>query len=186
MQYLVRLINRIWSCLQKARAREWQRATMTSFGQCGDGVHLSPYSTFISPENITIGNNVHIGFNAWFRADGGLTIGDNTHISRNCVIFTASHNYEGELLPYDETYITKPVVIGKNVWIGMNVMIVPGVTIGEGAIIALGTVVTKEVPPQAIIGGPEHRILKYRDEKHYREQERKRRYSGHGGKPYLP
>ena len=152
------------------------------FGCCGKRVHLSPFSTFIEPRNMRVGDNVHIGFNGWFRADGGLEIGDNTHISRNCVIFTSSHNYEGERLPYDNTYIQKPVQIGKNVWLGMNVMIVPGVTIGDGAIIALGTVVVKDVPPLAVVGGYGKRILKYRDKEHYEKLEKEGLYGGVEGK----
>ena len=55
-----------------------------------------------------------------------------------------------------------PVVIGNDVWIGESAKILSGVTIGDGAIVAAGAVVTKDVPPYAIVGGVPARIIKYR------------------------
>ncbi len=46
-------------------------------------------------------------------------------------------------------------------------MILPGITIGEGAVVAAGSVVTKDVPPLAVVGGNPARIIKNRDEKVY-------------------
>jgi len=54
------------------------------------------------------------------------------------------------------------IVIGNDVWIGTRAMIKGGVTIGDGAIVAMGAVVTKDVPPYAIVGGVPARIIKYR------------------------
>ena len=56
----------------------------------------------------------------------------------------------------------KKVVIGNDVWIGVNATVLRGVTIGDGAVIAAGAVVTKDVPPYAIVGGVPARIIKYR------------------------
>lgn len=52
--------------------------------------------------------------------------------------------------------------IGSDVWIGHNVKIIEGVTIGHGAIIAAGSVVTKDVPPYAIVGGVPAKIIRNR------------------------
>ena len=52
--------------------------------------------------------------------------------------------------------------IGNDVWIGNNVTILSGVDIGDGAVIAAVAVVTKDVPPFAIVGGVPAKILKYR------------------------
>ena len=54
------------------------------------------------------------------------------------------------------------VTIGNDVWIGGNVTILRGVSIGNGAILAAGAVVTKDVPPYAIVGGVPARVIKYR------------------------
>lgn len=52
--------------------------------------------------------------------------------------------------------------IGNDVWIGDRVVIMSGVKIGDGAIIAAGAVVTKDVPPYAVVGGVPARVIKYR------------------------
>ena len=52
--------------------------------------------------------------------------------------------------------------IGNDVWIGSNAIILRGIKIGDGAIIAAGAVVTKDVPPYAVVGGIPARLLKFR------------------------
>lgn len=52
--------------------------------------------------------------------------------------------------------------IGDDVWIGERAMVMSGVTVGQGAIIAAGAVVTKDVPPYAIVGGIPAKVIKYR------------------------
>lgn len=53
-------------------------------------------------------------------------------------------------------------VIGNDVWIGSNVLILGGRIIGDGAIVAAGSVVTKDVPDYAIVGGIPAKIIRYR------------------------
>lgn len=54
------------------------------------------------------------------------------------------------------------IVIGNDVWVGINAIIMSGITIGDGAVIAAGAIVTKDVPPYAVVGGTPARIIKYR------------------------
>ena len=57
------------------------------------------------------------------------------------------------------------VVIGNDVWVGQHAIVVAGVrTIGDGSVIGAGSVVTKDVPPYAIVGGVPARIIRYRFE----------------------
>ena len=55
----------------------------------------------------------------------------------------------------------KKVKIGNDVWIGSNATILPGVEIQDGAIIAAGSIVTKDVPKNAVVAGNPARIIKY-------------------------
>ena len=58
-----------------------------------------------------------------------------------------------------------PIKIGNDVWIGARAIILDGVTIGDGAIIGAGAIVTKDVPPYAIVGGVPGKVLHYRFDK---------------------
>lgn len=152
----------------QVRIRDQQNRVMLSrMASCGDGTALYGRACITGLDQVRLGRNVHIGDNAFIRGEGGLTIGDNTHVSRNLVLYTVNHRYEGERLPYDEELVEKPVDIGRNVWIGMNVCIAPGTTIGDGAIVAMGAVVFGDVPPLTIVGGPAWRALGQRDQNRY-------------------
>ena len=61
---------------------------------------------------------------------------------------------------FDE--MRSPITIGSDCWIGQRAFFVGGLAIGDGAIVLAGAVVTKDVPPYAIVGGVPARILKYR------------------------
>ena len=56
----------------------------------------------------------------------------------------------------------RKVMVGNDVWIGTRAIIMGGVTIGDGAVIGAGAVVTKDVPPYAIVGGVPAKIIRYR------------------------
>lgn len=172
-----RSINRL---IDKCRSIKNERLKQ-QLGFCGEFVRFNGNIFITHPPKVQIGNNVHIGDRAYFVTEGGLSIGDNTHISRNVTIYTANHNYEGNALPYDDSFLFEPVVIQKNVWIGMNVSIVPGVRIGEGAIVGMGSVIASDVAPLTIVGGAPQRILKERNTGHYQDLERRQKYGGING-----
>lgn len=54
------------------------------------------------------------------------------------------------------------VVVGNDVWIGWQALLMSGVTVGDGAVVATFAVVTKDVPPYAIVGGNPARVIGYR------------------------
>lgn len=60
--------------------------------------------------------------------------------------------------------------IGNDVWIGANVMLMPGVTLGDGSIVGAGAIVTRDVPPYAIVAGSPAKVIRYRFEPHIIEQ----------------
>lgn len=98
---------------------------------------------------------------------GGLKIIGTEHPLHR---FTTSPiTYEKEFLNGDtQPFLIKPLtppsklIIGNDVWIGQNVSLKAGLTIGDGAVIAANAVVTKDVPPYAVVGGIPARVIKYR------------------------
>lgn len=105
----------------------------------------------------------HLKSDTIIETSGGLQIGKYFHTGKGLTIFTSNHNYNGVKIPYDEVSIYKPVIIKDFVWIGANVTILPGVIIGEGAVVGGGSVITKNVPDFAVVGGNPAKIIKYRD-----------------------
>jgi len=114
-------------------------------------------------ENFKIDSTSHLKSNTYIECNGCVTIGKYFHTGKDLVILSTNHNYEGQSIPYDETYIKKPVIIQDFVWFGIDVKILPGVTVGEGVIVGMGSVVTKDIPDYAIVGGNPAKIIKYRD-----------------------
>ena len=172
--------------LQFVRDREAQRDIenlLSKLKACGSRPSLDPPIRLFAPECVSLGSNVHIGENAFIRGEGGLYIGDNTRISRNLVLYTMNHRYQGDRLPYDDGRVMKPVYIGKNVWIGMNVCIAPGTRIGDGVIVGMGTTVSGEIPELSIIGSPPWRLLGRRNPEHYARLENEGSYADPYGRP---
>lgn len=78
-------------------------------------------------------------------------------------IFTEKHNGTGHSWSNHSTeYPYKKIIIENDVWIGSRVMVMGGVKIGNGAVVAAGSIVTKDVPPYAVVAGVPAKIIKYR------------------------
>ena len=138
-----------------------------AFKSCGKNVHFSPINSRFSYHSISIGNDVYIGPYAMFSSIKGITIGNKVLFGPHVYIMGGDHNYR-EIGQYMFDVKRKrddddlPVVIEDDTWIGCNVTILKGVTIGRGAIVSAGSLVTKDVPSYAIVGGVPAKILKYR------------------------
>ena len=116
-----------------------------------------------------IGKNtqlIHSEVGNFCSISGNVLVGMGTHTLEflsTSPIFTEKHNGTG----YSWTDSTPgdpfpKVVVGNDVWIGTHAMILGGVTVGNGAVIGAGAVVTKDVPPYAIVGGVPAKIIRYR------------------------
>ena len=108
-------------------------------------------------------NGCHISGN------GKVYIGNNCVLGFDSLIISDNHNYKGDNLPYDSSFITKDTIIGDYVWIGARAIILSGSEIGEGAIIQAGAVVHGKIPPLSIAGGNPAIVFKTRDNTHYQK-----------------
>jgi acetyltransferase-like isoleucine patch superfamily enzyme len=84
----------------------------------------------------------------------------------NTFVSTSPFFYTNDRSTTDRHFfeVNRTTNIGNDVWIGSRAILIDGVTIGDGAIIGAGAVVTKDVPPYAIVGGIPARLIKYRFE----------------------
>lgn len=118
-------------------------------------VKLSGFGNAHAKSRLIIGDGVAIGDRTEIHAGNSVTIGNGTLIAWDCCIMDRDYHKLG-----GDTEKTAPVVIGNHVWIGCNVLVMKGVTIGDGAVIAAGSVVTKDVPAGALVGGNPAKIIK--------------------------
>ena len=140
---------------------------------CGEELYVGGKSFVTS--NTYLGNGVC--FNGMsITGNGKVEIGNYFHSGTGCQIITSFHNYEGNQIPYDYTYIDKNVKLGVCVWLGNNVIILGGVEIGEGAIIQAGSVVCSDIPAYSIAGGHPAIPFKTRDIEHYLALKKEERF----------
>jgi len=146
----------------------------------GDGSIVSGRFVIEKPTGrIDIGKRCFIGGGMFISVDH-IEIGDDVMFSWGCTVAdNNSHSLDwkerindvenwkrgieenkiGFYKNWDSVKIGK-ITIGNKVWVGFNVIILKGVTIGEGAIVAAGSVVTKDVPDFAIVGGNPAKLIK--------------------------
>jgi maltose O-acetyltransferase len=109
------------------------------------------------PENLVLGRQVVIGVHTTLGAHSTIILGDHVRISKDVVIETAGLDFTGEP-PYP--HVSAPITIGEGAWIGTRSIVLGGVTIGARAIVAAGSVVTKDVPPGAVVAGVPARVVR--------------------------
>lgn len=126
------------------------------------GTPLKEATCIFPPLQIDFGRQMEIGERVIINHDltcmsaGGIIIEDGVQIGPGVTIVTTNHDFDNHYILH-----CKSVHIRRNVWIGACAVIMPGVTIGENAVIAGGAVVTKDVEPNAVVGGNPAKFIKY-------------------------
>ena len=119
----------------------------------GSTIHMK--ARFYDPRNISVGEDTIIGEGAVLDGRDELSIGSHVDIATEVMIYNSEHNVNDENFSADNG----KVIIEDYVFIGPRAIIQPGVKIGRGAIVAAGAVVTKDVPPFAIVGGVPAKVI---------------------------
>lgn len=107
---------------------------------------------------VTIGEDSVINHGCLLTPFLPISIGKHVSISAGVSLIIGGHDIN------DPRFVgyAAPITIEDYVWIGMNATILGGVTIGRGAVVATGALVTKDVPPFAVVAGAPARVIKWR------------------------
>ena len=136
-------------------------AKMT-FRYVGNKVCLLRNLDIRKPKNIEVGNDVVINKSVLLDGRGGvLKIGNHVDIAQESVLWTLGHDVDGA----NHDAMGKNTIISDYVWIGARSTIMPGVIVGRGAVIGTCSVVTKDVPENAIVAGVPAKVIGYRNNK---------------------
>ena len=127
-----------------------RRAYLKLLGaKIGKGSFVMKRTYFMAPWNVEIGEGSHINRGCTLDARAGITIGNSVSVSHRVNIMTGSHDVRSRRFEG----VFEPITIADYTWLGIGCTILKGVHIGKGAVVCAGAVVTKDVPPYAIVGG---------------------------------
>lgn len=110
-------------------------------------------------ENVQIGRNAHpmhyFSTSPFFYLDANDILG--TELFQN-----NKYDHKADFFSLSPPAVVKTTIIGNDVWIGHGAFLLPGIKVGHGAVIAAQAVVTKDVPPYAVVAGCPAKIIKYK------------------------
>lgn len=135
--------------------RIWQYSVVFKDAVIGDNCNICAHT--LIENDVIVGNNVTIksGVYLW----DGIRIEDNVFIGP-CAAFT------NDKTPRSKKYPEKFLIttVKENASVGANSTILPGITLGEFCMVGAGSVVTKDVPPFAVVYGNPAKIIRYNRE----------------------
>ncbi len=114
---------------------------------------------------LTIGRDTHIQPNCQLSVyKGALEIGDKVQIAPRCAFYPYNHRFDAGIPIKEQPLFTKGGIrIDDDVWLGYGVVVLDGVHIGAGAVIGANSVVTTDIPENAIAVGSPAKVIKMRD-----------------------
>lgn len=124
-------------------------------GQIGSNSRIMPGLVVVRGNSIKIGQNVVVMNNCLMMGAGGIVIDDDVRVAANVQLISNNHDLKDRNI-----LVCKPVHLKRNCWIGAGASILPGVTVGINAVVGAASVVTKDVPDNAIVAGNPARIIK--------------------------
>ncbi|MBR9868188.1 MAG: N-acetyltransferase [Oceanospirillales bacterium] len=145
-------LSDVGQCILGAGTRIWQYAVILDGAVLGDDCNVCAHT--LIEGNVVIGDRVTI--------KSGVFLWDSTAIG-NDVFIGPNATFTNDPYPRSKRYpeIFSGITVKDNVSIGANSTILPGLIIGEGAMVGAGAVVTKDVPPRAVVIGNPASIIRY-------------------------
>jgi len=137
------------------------------FFSAGRWINVESGVYFADGRNVSLGNGS--GFGEGCRVYGAV-IGENVMIGPETIFLCRNHEFRDATHDMHENGPIDLPVVEDGAWLGTRVVVLPGRRIGTGAVVGAGAVVTKDVPPLAIVGGNPARILGYRTTSAHLEQ----------------
>lgn len=147
------------------------------------------YRRYAIRNNVRFGQHLHLGLGTVVDATVGLTIGDDVYVGKGCTLecngaigqgvmianrvgLIGRHDHDVRAVgrfvrhapwigdaDFDPVLKAERLVVEDDVWIGYGAIVLSGVTVGRGAVVAAGALVTKDVPPYAIVAGVPARVV---------------------------
>ncbi|GAC1376469.1 MAG: CatB-related O-acetyltransferase [Acidimicrobiales bacterium] len=158
LRQLKRFLLRLWSPFSQPEAAVWrklQRAGRITVGRGTYGIPIVKHYTH-DETKLTVGNYSALAENAIVMLGGQHAMDQVTTYPLRIGFHMPGAGRDG--MPTH----TSDTVIGNDVWLAQRSFVRSGLTIGDGAVIAAGSVLTKDVPPYAVMGGNPAKILRFR------------------------
>ena len=157
----MKALDSVLSWIRKTLEESQDRALKRSLHLCGRNVTIYQPVVFYGPAALDIGDNSSVAPFVHIWCGGRVVIGAECMIGSHVAISSLTHDHSAARMR--DTMVAKPVAVEDGVWIGSHAVILPGVTLGTGAVIGAGSVVTRDVPPYAIVHGVPATVRGYRE-----------------------
>ena len=138
----------------------WRLLVLRAFGATVEGRPFVHQRARVQvPWRLTLHDRACLGDGAVAYSLGPIELGARCTVAQEAYLCAGTHDFADPDLPLQ----TAPIVIGEDVFVGARAFVLPGVTVGARAVVGAASVVTRDVPPGAMVAGNPARFLRQRD-----------------------